>query len=636
MINGFVKVKCVSPEIKLGAPGYNADLIINEINKAQSEGVALLAFPELVLCGYTLRDMVGTPAIVSGSKNALERILEKTENTSVIAFIGLPICANGKLYNAVAIIQGGVVIGIVPKTKFPKGSAFGEDRVFSVPSGIADCYLGERAPIICADIILKIDEDDTMAVGCVVGDNPEAVAKLSKMGATIIVNPASSPLLVSSIKNDLLLSLARSKDSICGYIRCNGSENESTTDALIAPHNMICENGDLLARALPFESKTGECVSEIDTHYLAFKRFKSGFYDGFDDERAGARTLLAYSLDEVTSLTRKISAHPFILDDKDEMAQRCESILSIQAHALARRLKATGSKSAVIGISGGLDSTLALIAMARAFDCLNMDRKNIIAVTMPCFGTTERTKSNAIDLCNAFGVTLREINIFDATRIHLRDIAHDESVKNAAYENAQARERTQILMDIANDCGGIVVGTGDLSEVALGWATYNGDHMSMYNVNGDIPKTLVRYIVSYFASVSEDKIKAVLNDIVNTPVSPELLPANDKGEIQQKTEDLIGPYELHDFFLYNFISKGYSPSKLYRVANYVFEGVYDKDTVYKWLCNFIKRFVAQQFKRSCSPDGIKVGTVSLSPRGDLSMPSDMSYDALIEELNAHI
>ncbi|MBO5287458.1 MAG: NAD(+) synthase [Clostridia bacterium] len=601
MKDGFVKVKCVSPEIRLGSPGYNGELIIKEIKKADKAGVNVLVFPELVLCGYTLRDMAGSPAIVNGCHSALGKILEDTKKTSVIAYVGMPVRNGGKLYNTVTVIQGGEVIGIVPKSTLPKASPFGEDRVFT-PANEGECRYAslnltndeEMMPVFSPDLIVKWDGNEAVSIGCVVGDDVRAVSRLTSLGATIIVNPTAIPTTVTSAKNARLIAEARSKEYICGYALCNASERESTTDALFTPYNMICENGDVLTESIPFKSKTGDCVSEIDVNYLVFKRQRAGFAADLEGARLRAVRFVEFKSVN-TALSRVIDTHPFILKDGGEMDERCETILTIQAHALARRIEASYSKTAVIGISGGLDSTLALLVMVRAFDYLKMDRKDIIAVTMPCFGTTKRTKSNAIDLCNALGVTLREINIFEATRVHLRDICHDEANKNVTYENAQARERTQILMDIANDTSGLVVGTGDLSEVALGWATYNGDHMSMYNVNGDIPKTLVRYVVSYFAKSSTKKIKAVLNDILDTPVSPELLPANEKDEIQQKTEDLVGPYDLHDFFLYNFISRGYTPSKLHRTAVYAFDGKFDKETIYKWLKVFLRRFVTQQF-----------------------------------------
>jgi NAD+ synthase (glutamine-hydrolysing) len=468
-----------------------------------------------------------------------------------------------------------------------------------------------HAPHIGSDLVGFCDKDgEVIKIGCVVGNDYGKIKELTKLGAKVIVNPTAQIATATMEEEREQLARELSYNANCAFVMCNAGEYESTTDALFTPHSVVAQKGKIISSTDLFDGKKGDLVCVIDT-------------------KSNKRRVKPAAVAE-----EKNSAHPFILDDAEKMDKRCDTILNIQAHALAKRLKDTYSKTMVVGISGGLDSTLALIVMVKAADMLLWDRKNVIAVTMPCFGTTERTKSNAIELCNGLGVTLREINIFDATRVHLRDIGHDESVRNVTYENAQARERTQILMDVANKVGGLVVGTGDLSESALGWCTYNGDHMSMYAINCDIPKTLVRHMVNYCASVSSPEISAILLDILDTPVSPELLPAKANGEIEQKTEDLVGPYDLHDFFIYNFVGRGLMPSELFARAKIAFKDAYTEEIIDKWLRVFIKKFVTQQFKRSCTPDGVKVCPVSLSPRGDFNMPSDMSYQALLDELDS--
>ncbi len=418
---------------------------------------------------------------------------------------------------------------------------------------------------------------------------------------------------------------------MCAYLYTDAPESESTTDVIFSAHNIIAENGTILAESKPFAHKNGDIITEIDVDKLANQRIRANTFDTETEKQA---RFIDFSLKVTeTELTRKIDKAPFVPSDITVRQSRCEQILTMQSHALAKRLAVTRSKCAVIGISGGLDSTLALLATTRAADYIGWERKNIVAVTMPCFGTTKRTRSNAEKLCEALGATFKEVNISDAVELHFKNIGHDKSVLNVTFENAQARERTQVLMDIANDLGGLVVGTGDLSEIALGWSTYNADHMSMYNVNCSVPKTLVRYVVGYFADKEGGEIKAILDDVLNTPVSPELLPPKD-GDIAQRTEELVGPYELHDFFLYNMLRLSFTPSKVYRLAKLAFKGIFDEQTIYKWLEVFIKRFFAQQFKRSCSPDGVKIGSVALSPRGDLKMPSDASSAAWLDDLKS--
>ncbi len=611
MDKSLVKIKCVSPRIKPGDVSYNADLIISEVNTADKEGVGVLLMPELCLCGYSLRDMLSSPVIVELCQKEIIRIANETSEAGTAVLVGMPFKCGDKLYNAAVLIEKGVILGAIPKSTLPKKSPFGEIRVFDTPScdfEIIEAFGTQLG--FGTELVIPVC-NDSLRVGTVIGNARECVPTLKEKGADIILNPTADLVTVTMAQDRLDLAKQISYENCCVLAMCNPSEYESTTDGVFSAHNLICQNGILLLEKKLFDEKAVDPVCEININSTE------------KGEKSSKR------------IWTNNSPAPFVLDNKQEMDERCGLILDIQAHALARRLSSTYSKTMVVGISGGLDSTLALLAMVKSADLLGWDRKNIVAITMPCFGTTKRTKSNAIELCNALGVTLREIDILEATRIHLRDIGHDESIKNVTYENAQARERTQILMDVANDLGGIVVGTGDLSEVALGWATYNGDHMAMYNVNSDIPKTLVRYVVGYFAENVGGRVAKILFDILDTPVSPELLPPCENGEIEQKTEDLVGPYDLHDYFLYNFVGRGYRPSQIYKNALEAFEGRFDGDTIYKWLTIFIKRFVTQQFKRSASPEGIKIGSVSLSPRGDFNMPSDMSYQAFLDELDAN-
>ena len=607
MSRSKLKIKCVSPKIKLGDVVYNGKLIINEIYKAENEGVDVLLFPELCLCGYSLRDMVGNYAVAAICQREILRITRGTEGTKVTAVVGFPFSYKRRMYNSVAVIRDGEILGIVPKTSFPKKSPFGENRVFCVTERDGDDWVEALATDVFFgnDMVFNVKD---CTFGVLIGDAHDRAYNLFEKGVNMILNPTAEVVTVTMEQDRRYAAREFSYRNNCVFATCNASEGESTTDGLFTPHSIVCQNGIVLAEKKVFDSETPDPVCEID---FSLKKSEEPNEPGKADPN---------------------SPSPFMLEDEGEMDKRCELILNIQARALARRLESTYSRTMVVGISGGLDSTLALIVMVKAADLLGWDRKNVIAITMPCFGTTKRTKSNAIDLCNELGVTLKEIDILEATKIHLRDIGHDESIKNVTYENAQARERTQILMDVANDIGGIVVGTGDLSEVALGWSTYNGDQMSMFNVNNDIPKTLVRRVVDYFARNTEGRVAEILFDILDTPVSPELLPPCENGEIEQKTEDLVGPYELHDYFLYNFVGRGLPPSRIYKNGIKAFEGKYDSHTIYKWLTVFIKRFVTQQFKRAASPDGVKVGSVSLSPRGDFNMPSDMSYQALLDEL----
>ena len=617
MKDGFIKVKAVSPKIEVGNVAYNKQEIVKEIKKASGEGVKILVMPELTLTGVTAGDMVKNGVLLSACEKEISNIKFATKDLDVLVFVGAPLLYNGAVYSCAVAIKSGEILGVVPKIgKMP----FFRDFI---------TIDGEKYPL-GTDIFFSASNVPNLTIGVVVGDAVSTPSPkgffLSETGATVIVNLSSSYELVTSEEIRRASFVSKSFATASAYIVANPGEGESTTQNVYSAHNLIVENGEILNESKPFEDKTGDCVSEIDVNYLANKRLSK--YDG-----ASGLSAVSFKLEIAkTVLTRKVDSHPFFPMGKEELAKRCEKILTMQSRSLAKRLTASYSSGMVLGISGGLDSTLALLVCAKCADHLGWERNKITAITMPCFGTTQRTKSNATELCNALGVTLREIDIFEATRVHFKDIGHDENNRNVVYENSQARERTQILMDVANEIGAIVIGTGDLSEVALGWSTYNGDHMSMYNVNSALPKTLIRHVVAHFAENAEEKVKNTLLDILDTPVSPELLPAKENGEIEQKTEDIVGPYELHDFFIYNFAGRNFAPSKVFRLALYAFDGKYDEPTVYKWLTLFIKRFFTQQFKRSCSPDGVRIGSVSLSSR-DYRMVSDFSYKTFLEELD---
>ena len=618
MKDGFIKVKAVSPRMEVGNVSFNKQEIVKEIKKAEGEGVKILVFPELSLTGVCCGDMLQSGVILKACENELVNIKFATQGGDILVFVGAPLSYNGTTYSCAVAIKSGEILGVVPKIgKMPLLKDF--------------IKIGDKKYPLGTDLLFTCENVSGLTVGAIIGDMVSMQTPkdffLCEMGASVLVNLSSSYELVTSEDLRRASFVSRSFAASSAYIVANPSDDESSSRNVYSAHNLIVENGEILDESKPFEKKTGDSVSEIDVNYLISKR---------DTQGKPAIGVGSVSFDfklEKTTLTRKVEKTPFFPGGKEELDKRCEKILTMQSRSLAKRLTASYSKSIVLGISGGLDSTLALLVAARCADYLGWDRKSIHAITMPCFGTTKRTKSNATELCNSLGVALKEINIFEATRVHFKDIGHDESNHNVVYENSQARERTQILMDVANGIGGLVIGTGDLSEVALGWSTYNGDHMSMYNVNAALPKTLIRKLVEYEAE-SNESFGAVLRDILNTPVSPELLPADEKGEIDQKTEDIVGPYELHDFFIYNFVGRKFAPSKIYRLALYAFDGKYDGDTVYKWLSLFIRRFFTQQFKRSCSPDGVRIGSVSLS-RNDFDMVSDFSYKAFLEELEAN-
>lgn len=638
MLDSFIRVGAVTPEVKVGDTVFNSTKIIDAAKKASKNDCGILVFPELSITGYTCGDLFLQSALIKAAKEALLKIVSATENLETVIVVGLPLMYGGKLYNCAAVIYQGEILGIVPKRNIPNYAEFYEMRYFTPFEGnemlTIDNFTEDEdsvefgpAVFTCADVTFAVEICEDLWVP----DSPSV--EYAAHGAQIILNLSCSDEVIGKADFRRNLVASQSAKLVAAYVYADAGLGESTTDMVFAGHNLIAENGKILAESKKFEG--GVIYADIDVERIAAERKRMNTFkmksSGDDYENA-----IPFDADfPDIELNRHISKTPFVPEDRKDLAQRCEDILNMQAAGLLTRLSKIGCKKAVIGLSGGLDSTLALIVTVHAFDRLKLPREGIIAITMPGFGTTSRTKNNSMRLAEEYGCTLREISISDAVSQHFKDIGHDPSVQDITYENSQARERTQILMDIANQENGLVVGTGDLSELALGWATYNGDHMSMYGVNASIPKTLVRHLVSYesgrTASISEPLSKA-LADIVATPVSPELLPPTEDGQISQKTEEQVGPYELHDFFLYYFIRFGFTPSKIYRLAQAAFEDSYDDETIYKWEETFIRRFFAQQFKRSCLPDGPKVGTVTLSPRGDWRMPSDASRNIWLEDL----
>lgn len=615
---GFLKVGAFTPEIYLANPTENAKAIKEAIQNADREGVSLLVFPELCLTGSTLGDIFYQPTLLSGALNALNDIVFATQNLNVISVIGLPMVFDGNLYSVGAVVYKGDVLGFTPNAYIKSP--------FSTFNGIKYVeYKGEVYPF--GNVLYKSSSGFSFTVefsGSVNAINPFINSVADK--ATISACLTAMPETVGSSDNFKVQLSALSKKLNTAIVVAGAGYGESTTDFVFAGRNYIYENGNLLTESKKFTS--GLIVSDVDVEFLTSEKLKSKLSVGVSHEYDTVE--FDFKVSEF-SLTRKFEKYPFVPSDKNTVEKRAELVLDIQANALRRRIAHVNAKTVVIGVSGGLDSTLALIVAVRAMKLLKRDLKDVIAVTMPCFGTTERTKNNAVNLANGLGVTLKEINIKKSVLSHFEDIGHDYTVTDVTYENSQARERTQVLMDYANKTGGIVVGTGDLSELALGWATYNGDHMSMYGVNASIPKTLLRYLVGYESSKSKGIMKKTLDDVLDTPVSPELVPPKE-GEIAQKTEDIVGPYTLHDFYLYYAIRRAYSPSKIFYIAKKTFKGEYSPETLYKWLKNFYNRFFNQQFKRSCVPDGVKVGSVSFSPRGDFSMPSDAYKKEWLDEI----
>lgn len=622
---GFVKTAALAPKIKVADTGYNAKEIIRLMQEAWRKGARILVFPELCITGYTCSDLFLQELLLGKAQEALKEIVDASAGMDGLFFVGLPMEIRGKLYNVAAAFSDGELLGLVPKTHIPNYSEFYEARHFTkAPEEYTFVDWQQEEPVpfgtnllfSCADmphliVAAEICED-------VWAPNPPSI-RHAMQGATVIVNLSASDEITGKDTYRRDLVRIQSGRLACGYIYASAGEGESSTDLVFGGHHLICENGTVLKESRRFFNET--IYGDLDVERMIGERRRLSTYEIKEDTLS--YLTVEYSMKPADApLQRFVDKAPFVPSRKEEREKRCEEILAIQAMGLKKRMEHTNCKSAVIGISGGLDSTLALLVTAKAADYLEMDRSCITAVTMPCFGTTDRTYTNACELTRRLGAQLREVDIREAVTIHFRDIGHDSNVHDVTYENSQARERTQILMNVANQTGGMVIGTGDMSELALGWATYNGDHMSMYGVNASVPKTLVRHLVRYYADTcGDEKLTAILLDILDTPVSPELLPP-ENGVISQKTEDLVGPYELHDFYLYYMLRFGFAPDKIYYLAKHAFGEEYDNETILKWLRTFCRRFFAQQFKRSCLPDGPKVGTVAVSPRGDLRMPSD--------------
>ena len=635
MRDGFVKIAAGTPEIRVADCTYNGEQCIALLRQAAKEGVKVLCLPELCLTGYTCGDLFLQDTLLKGAEDALEQVLEASRDLDLVAAVGLPVRAEGKLYNCAALICRGELLGLVPKTHLPNYGEFYEKRWFepapeeeflSVPLCGRETFLGRKTLFRCRSLpqlVIGVEIcEDLWAHQPPSGD-------LAAQGATLILNLSASNETVGKADYRRALVAGQSARLLCGYLYADAGEGESTTDLVFAGHNVIAENGAVLAEQ---RFASGLTVTELDVDRLAFERRRNTTFPAPSQERM---SWVEFDLEVTdTRLTRPVGKNPFVPDSRGDRDARCQEILTIAALGLKKRLVHTRARTAVVGLSGGLDSTLALLITARAMALAGRPMTDIVAITMPCFGTTQRTKSNAQVLAERIGTTFRTIDIGQAVQVHFRDIGQSMEDLSVTFENGQARERTQVLMDVANQSGGMVIGTGDLSELALGWCTYNGDHMSMYAVNAGIPKTLVRHLVAYAADQAQPtdpQLADVLRDILDTPVSPELLPPKE-GEIAQKTEDLVGPYELHDFFLYYAVRWGFPPKKVYRLARYALGDTYSNEVLLKWLNNFYRRFFNQQFKRSCLPDGPKVGSVTLSPRGDWRMPSDGVSTLWMKEL----
>ena len=642
MRDGFISVAAGTPKIRVADCRYNAEQIFTLMREADKQGVKVLALPELCLTGYTCGDLFLQDTLLRGAEEGLQTILEATRNLEIVTALGLPVWDkwDNKLYNCAAIIQKGEILGLIPKVYLPNYGEFYEQRWFASGSGVEHgIELCGQHVSLCTNKTFACDTMPNLVIGVEICEDLWAPAppsvELARKGATVILNLSASNELVGKADYRRSLVTGQSARLMCGYVYADAGEGESTTDVVFTGHNMIAENGTLLAER---RFATGLTVSEIDVDRLIHDRRRTNTFTFGKEPPEIWRCGFTLPVEE-TRLTRYVSPSPFVPEDAAGRAERCEEILRIASLGLKKRLEHTGAKTAVVGLSGGLDSTLALLVTALAMGMLNRPASDIVAVTMPCFGTTARTKSNAELLAERMGATLKIIDISQAVRRHFTDIGQSMENHDVTFENGQARERTQVLMDIANQTGGLVIGTGDLSELALGWCTYNGDHMSNYAVNCSIPKTLVRHLEAYLARDNAEKDEAlhdVLEDILDTPVSPELLPAV-QGEISQRTEDLVGPYELHDFFLYYMLRWGFPPRKIYRLALYALGKTYTPDVILKWLKTFYRRFFSQQFKRSCLPDGPKVGSAALSPRGDWRMPSDASaalWQAELETLES--
>lgn len=633
MRQGFIKTAAATPKIVVADCKANGEEILRLVREMAKEHAKLMVFPELCITGYTCGDLFSQRCLVESAWETVLHIAKETEEVDALIFIGAPVRYKGKLYNTAIALNRGNILGIVPKCHLPNYGEFYEQRNFtSGQDGDVSWLETEENEITFGNgFYFASDEIPELTVAAEICEDlwvpmPPSIQHALN-GAHIIVNLSASNEMVGKTAYRRNLIKGQSARLVCGYVYANAGEGESTQDLVFGGQNLIAENGTILSECKSFSNEI--IYGEIDVQKLADERRRLTTFPPAEE----VMTIPFHVEVEKTSLTRKFAKLPFVPSDEAERNQRCEEILQIQAMGLKKRMEHIHCEKAMVGLSGGLDSTLALLVIARTFDRMGLDRGNIHCVTMPCFGTTDRTYQNACQLSRELGTKLSEINIKEAVNVHFRDIGHDSQVHDVTYENSQARERTQILMDLSNQEGSILVGTGDLSELALGWATYNGDHMSMYGVNGSVPKTLVRHLVRYYADTcGEETLKAVLLDILDTPVSPELLPPEENGEIAQKTEDLVGPYELHDFYLYYMLRAGFEPKKIYRIACETFEGIYDRETLYKWLKKFYWRFFSQQFKRSCLPDGPKVGSVAVSPRGDLRMPSDASARIWLEQL----
>ena len=642
MKDGFVKVAAGTPKIRVADCAHNGEQIITLMRQAVDRGVKVLTLPELCLTGYTCGDLFLQDTLLRGAEEALACVLTETAGLDLVAALGLPVRNpwDNKLYNCAAVIQKGEILALIPKTHIPNYGEFYEARWFATGKDVdVTVELCGQQVWMSPNCVLACETMPGLVLGVEICEDLWAAqppsGTLARSGATLILNLSASDEVAGKAAYRRDLVRGQSGRLVCGYVYADAGAGESSTDLVFAGHNMVAENGTLLAET---RFDTGLTISEIDVDRLVYERRRMNTFTPPDTtpmERAHALGVsrISFSLEASdTELTRSVSPSPFVPQGERDRAERCDEILRVAALGLKQRLEHTRAACAVIGLSGGLDSTLAILITAMAFDLLGRDHREILAVTMPCFGTTARTRSNAEILAEELGTSFREVNIGEAVRRHFADIGQSMDDHSVTFENAQARERTQVLMDLANQRGGLVIGTGDLSELALGWATYNGDHMSMYGVNASIPKTLVRHLVAFVADDKGGRLARVLQDILDTPVSPELLPPKD-GQIAQKTEDLVGPYELHDFFLYYAVRWGFSPRKVFRLALYALGDRYDRDTLLRWLENFYRRFFAQQFKRSCLPDGPKVGTLTLSPRGDWRMPSDAAADLWLSELD---
>ena len=642
---GFVKTACASPRLKVADCNFNSEQIICAAKDAAKNGASVIVFPELSITGYTCGDLFFQRTLQNASEVQLKRIISETAKLDSVIFVGLPVPRAEGIYNCAAAIKGGELLALFAKSYLPNYGEFYERRHFTpfqqnMNTQFIDFAGFEEVPF-GTDILIQDEKDSAITIGCELCEDLWVPVPPSSRhilaGATIIANLSGGNEIIGKADYRRSLVKSHSARSLCAYLYANAGLDESTQDMVFAGHNLISENGTLLAESSLFSSET--IYADIDVERLCQERRRTTSF-GFSANNNTFNSnyvivQIKMNVEKAAGeFSRYVDPHPFVPSDKDKRTQRCLEVITLQAQGLAKRLRHINCQSAVIGLSGGLDSTLALLITCRAFDLCSIERSKVTAITMPCFGTTDRTYNNACSLAKECGATLKEVPIADAVRQHFRDLGHDESLHDVTYENCQARERTQVLMDYANKTNGIVIGTGDLSELALGWCTYNGDHMSMYGVNSSIPKTLVRYLVQWFAEASEDakneKLASVLKDILDTPVSPELLPPKE-GVISQVTEDLVGPYELHDFYLYYLLRFGFSPAKIYFLAQNA-NLPYGKDVILKWLKTFYRRFFTQQFKRSCMPDGAKVGTINLSPRGDWRMPSDAVYSAWTEEL----